>query len=532
MLLDIPYRLSSKEEEEIEQFLCLLEDSGIGPMVAETAKSGPRKPGRRGFDHCMVLAAIIFGFAFSKGTLREIESSMKYDLRYRYIMLGEEPDHTTIGRVINDVVVPNAAAIFAAVASEIVRRTKADASVVYVDGTKFEANANKYKFVWKPTTFHKRISATANGIIGSLSLIEGYEPEELIGSRTVAYALTHLGERQATPETESASKALASILAKVLEYEEKERICGEGRKSYYKTDHDATAMCLKSDYYSGLGSNMHAAYNVQVAAASGIPVGYVVTQSRTDIKDFQAAVESCVPVLGGYPKKVAADAGYGSLENYRYMRERGIKSFVKHQSWEGNSSGSRPECLRMSPDGRFLCLNGLEARHVEIPGRHPKKAGGSFLRVEGCLSCPFSPYCKRFMKKADEDFKLFEVNVEMEGLKAESEANLMSVEGIEVRVNRSIQAEGVFGQVKQNMGYWRARRRSIGKVSAEVMLTLLGAAVRKYFQCLAKGSLPAAWKAPEGTESAKFKKPSAKRLAKKGQRMREKLEGSQKENDK
>ena len=36
-------------------------------------------------------------------------------------------------------------------------------------------------------------------------------------------------------------------LSKSLEYEEKERICGPNRKSYYKTDKDATAMCLKDD---------------------------------------------------------------------------------------------------------------------------------------------------------------------------------------------------------------------------------------------------------------------------------------------
>ena len=53
------------------------------------------------------------------------------------------------------------------------------------------------------------------------------------------------------------------MLSKVLEYESKEEICGPNRNSYYKTDHDATAMCLKSDYYSGLGTNMHAAYNIQ-----------------------------------------------------------------------------------------------------------------------------------------------------------------------------------------------------------------------------------------------------------------------------
>ncbi|WP_282196132.1 hypothetical protein [Turicimonas muris] len=33
-----------------------------------------------------------------------------------------------------------------------------DMDTLYLDGSKFEANANKYKFVWKPTTLHLRLS--------------------------------------------------------------------------------------------------------------------------------------------------------------------------------------------------------------------------------------------------------------------------------------------------------------------------------------------------------------------------------------
>lgn len=42
-------------------------------------------------------------------------------------------------------------------------------------------------------------------------------------------------------------KVLYEYLLKLLDYEEKEKICGENRNSYYKTDKDATAMMLKED---------------------------------------------------------------------------------------------------------------------------------------------------------------------------------------------------------------------------------------------------------------------------------------------
>ena len=125
--------------------------------------------------------------------------------------------------------------------------------------------------------------------------------EELISSSVIAKALSDLetGKGKMDEKTrESAAKALTGMLEKVLEYEEKEEICGPNRKSYYKTDHDATAMCLKADYYSGLGSNMHAAYNVQALVIKGFVFSYHVSQARTDYSEFVPVLENFYKSLG------------------------------------------------------------------------------------------------------------------------------------------------------------------------------------------------------------------------------------------
>ena len=131
------------------------------------------------------------------------------------------------------------------------------------------------------------------------------------------------------------------------------------------------------------------------------------------------------------------------------------------------------------------------------------------------------PYCKRRAPRQDEDWRVFEVSPEYEALKAESEANLLSVEGIAARVNRSIQAEGVFAEIKRNMGFSRLRRRGMGPVSAEIMLVLLGSTVRRYRLFLATGRSQRPWAPPEGTLPQEFRKPSARRLSKRGARERE-----------
>ena len=110
-------------------------------------------------------------------------------------------------------------------------------------------------------------------------------------------------------------------------------------------------------------------------------------------------------------------------------------------------------------------------------------------------------------------FKIFEVSPEYQRYKQEARDMLLSIEGIEIRVNRSIQAEGSFGGIKQDMSYTRLRRTSLEKASLELMLTCFGFNLRKYMRYTVKRTEFKEWKAPEGTKPETFKKPSAKRLA-------------------
>ena len=82
-----------------------------------------------------------------------------------------------------------------------------------------------------------------------------------------------------------------------------------------------------------------------------------------------------------------------------------------------------------------------------------------------------------------------------------------------MRVNRSIQSEGAFGSLKQNMRYVRFRRITKAKVTTEYMLTFLGFNIRKLFKFYSGNLKTNYWKAPPGMQPETFKKPSAKRLA-------------------
>ena len=520
------FDLEVKEKEKMTKFLTLLDNSGVGKVIEKYIKNNTSKGGRPGYNYYRLFATIIYGFAFTRCTLRELADACRHDLRFIFLMEQERPIYTKFCDFINKVIVPNEEEIFSLITMEIAKEMNIEMDDAFIDGTKYEANANKYKFVWKPTKHHKRLTVKASEIIKKYQLYENYREEEFIRSNTLANAITNLKLRRDKFDEityRNVEKALLGLLEKTLEYEEKEEIIGPNRKSYYKTDKDATAMALKTDYYSGLGSNMHAAYNVQILVMKGLVFSYYVSQSRTDINDFIDVISIFAKYYGFWPKRICADAGYGSLDNYRYLDKYNIENYVKHQSWEGNKSGRNPDCYHLNDDDTITCLNGTIGYEVKLLYRHPRKAEAVFYKVNGCNSCNWMPFCKRFMMKQDEDFKIFEVVKDLERYKYQSQDNLCSPKGIEMRVNRSIQVEGVFGIEKQDYGYIRFRRRGLEKVSTESMLNFLGLNIAKLFRFYETGNINKFWIAPENLESEVFKRPSWKRLAKKGRKLNIKM---------
>ena len=137
--------------------MLFLENSGVGKIIENVKHKDYKCKGRNGYNPYNLFAMIIYCFSKFKATLRDIEDKCIYDIRVIYIMEGNMPDFSTICLFINEYIVPNQYEIFTCITKQIIKDFNLDTSDVYVDGTKIEANANKYKFVWKPTTYHKKL---------------------------------------------------------------------------------------------------------------------------------------------------------------------------------------------------------------------------------------------------------------------------------------------------------------------------------------------------------------------------------------
>lgn len=515
------------EFEKIDKFMKLLENSGVGKIIKSVklkkniCKSNRGNPGYNSYN---MFAAIIYCFAKFKASLRDIEDKCFFDVRVMYIMEGKVPDHSTIGDFINDYFLPYQYEIFTMINKQIVKELLLDISDTFVDGTKLEANANKYKFVWKPTKFHKKLDEKIKSYLIELGyeniknkedLIKAYKLKEIIDAYVEANNIDinniPNGRGKRLTSEQKNYKLGYHYLLKILDYEEKEKICGNNRNSYFKTDYDATAMVLKEDYYSKLSHDFHAGYNIQALVSSGLIMMYGVFQDRADYYTLIPMLKLYKNYYGFYPKNLGADAGYGIFINYQFFKENGINNYVKFQNWKVESNGKNPQLFYTFDDG-VLCLNANIGEEIKFSNNHQKERKTKRYKFIGCNNCGYAYICKFKLKQEnkEKDYRIIELNPKYEIFKEEARNNLLNPKGIEMRINRSIQSEGTFGQIKYNMDYDRIRRRGLNKVGCEIMFECLGVNIRRYLKSLNneikfKNSY---WNPPTTLHSEKF--PSVK----------------------
>lgn len=134
----------------------------------------------------------------------------------------------------------------------------------FIDGTKIEANANKYSLVWKKATAKKtdkllkRIHEELPAKLKEAG-IRFHVPEKIavrqlkklrkrIHARIKADGIELVsGKGKRKTRLQRLSEWVDQCLAKLKQYTNDIHICGN-RNSYSKTDHDATFMHMKEDH--------------------------------------------------------------------------------------------------------------------------------------------------------------------------------------------------------------------------------------------------------------------------------------------
>ena len=413
------------------------------------------KTGRPRYNRENLLKVILFSF-MENGylSLREIEKACKTDIRYMYLLDDmTAPTFATIGNFIRENLTNTIENIFIEINKVIFEKQKVDLEHVYIDGTKIEANANKYTWVWKKSCITNR-----NKVFCKITeLIEKMNKEELM---------------------------LLGVKFEIrTEYARHIEICGEKRGSYSKTDKSATFMRIKTDYMGN--DQLLPAYNLQIGVCEEYIATVDVKQYASDMDCFVPLMEKFNEIYGRYPKYPIADAGYGSYNNYLYCEQHGMEKFMKFTMFEKETKNEkykknpyRAVNFKRDGKGNIICPNNKKFKFKET--RHIR--GNQYGRTEEiyeCEECSNCCYKQECCPKAKNN-RSIRLNQELTLIHKEVLNNLNSIHGALLCMNKSIQAEGTFGIIKYDKSYKRLRRKELENVQLEFLLVACGYNLYKY----------------------------------------------------
>ena len=473
------------------------------------------RTGRPRCDSLKLLKVILFAFMeHGIQSLRDLTKLCRTDIRYMYLLDGmKAPSHATFGKFINCELTDTIEDIFKDINSYIFEKDNVDLNHVYIDGTKIEANANKYTWVWKNASLKNReklfikiselVDQMNNEILNPLGItIEKREEyaieyaEDILERYSKAANIdvnkfvSGSGKRKTIQQRQY--QALEGYIERLKKYATNIAICGNERNSYSKTDKDATFMRLKKDYMGN--DQLLPAYNLQAAVCDEYLAVIDVKQYASDMECFVPLMEKFNKVYGHYPKYPVADAGYGSFNNYIYCEEHGMEKYMKFSMFAKETKDKKYQNNPFRADnfktenGKLICPNGRTFNFkCKVPVKRNKYGRTEEIYVcENCEGCPLKAHCTK--SKGNRTIRL---NRELTAMHREVIANLECIHGALLRMNRSIQSEGTFGVIKWDRSYKRLFRRGLSGVVLELILIACGFNLYKFHNKLHRNAAAA-----------------------------------------
>lgn len=496
--LSLPLDLSIKidKNDEVVSFLKALEGVSWNKYLKRSERRG-----RKGYDNVMLLKAILFARMIGECNLRTLESLCKHDIRFMYIMQEETPSFMAFERLMQNYLINDIDDIFFDITDKIAHLMNINRDIQYIDGTKIEADANKYSFVYKTRIINARMKLfhKITEAIVSLNMERGFNfpYHYFYCAQEIGYIAQYLmelmvnndialvyGKGKRKTDIQRYYDLFLEYYIKLDEYEYWLDIIGE-RNSCSKTDHDATMCATKIDYYCNTGLS-RPCYNVQIAVSDGIIVNSDLFQRPGDSKTFIPFMERYYEYTGSYPQYPMADAGYGSYDNYMYCLTHGLSLYIKYSMYAKKNEPKfkkkiyNPQNWETNEEGYKVCPQGHVLNQIE---GETHKTDGEYLRIiqkmsstESCEGCPLREECYASRRER----RIVSRDVVLNEFYSEVDKNLSTAFGKELKKQRSIQVEGAFGVLKQDMKFVRFRRRGLRNAKMEFLIVCLGYNLKKY----------------------------------------------------
>jgi transposase len=354
--------------------------------------------GRKGYNPIMIYALILYANMRGIRAVDRIVDLCNRDICFIWLAQGLTPkrdvfydfmnEKTTVG-ILED--------LHYQFIHQLMKEGYVTLKTLFLDGTKIEANANRYTFVWRGSINYRLVNlldqlrelyGRYNSFINQSGYKDKYhllEEEMFIieGSDKVKETIatnkerkrnnkkkipnnkilkidnicplklmrlyTNLkticenenivfvtGKGQRKLEIQKLSELLLEKGERLLKYQNAFELMNTDRNSYSKTDIEATFMRMKEDHM--LNGQLKPAYNVQFGVENYFIVHTYVSNDRTDYNTLIPVIEKHKKWFEVALEEFIADSGYCSEKNLSYLKDHDIESFIKLQEHEKKKS--------------------------------------------------------------------------------------------------------------------------------------------------------------------------------------------------
>lgn len=286
---DDSVRLLSRELEELD--------------YTNLLKAYPAKGRNPVVDPKIMFKILTYAYSQTIYSSRKIETACRRDINFMWLLTGQKaPDHTTIARFRTSYLLEACEDLFYQFIRRLFKRKFVCGETLFIDGTKLEACANKYTFVWRKSVgkWEARMFEKITAAVGMLNTEYGchfpFHPERRTADlQTIVdylsdYCKSHgilmvhgRGKRKSVHQ--KYMEMFETFLNRQMLYDLHHSRFG-GRNSYSKTDPDATFMHMKDDHMRN--AQLKPGYNVQIGVDSEFIMSVGIFQDRNDLWDFDS----------------------------------------------------------------------------------------------------------------------------------------------------------------------------------------------------------------------------------------------------
>lgn len=383
------YELSLPDDDPVFTLKKVMEEMDFTALLAQYSGKG-----KHGFNPIMKYGVLTYANMRGIREIDRIVELCKRDLAFIWLSQGTQPKRDAFYDFINKKLTPE---ILDDLNYQLLRRLKKEGLItlesLFIDGTKIEANANRYTFVWRGTLNYHLVGLLDNidvlyhkyntlledngysekyGLGNAMMfIIEGIDKVRTVIEKNRKRKLTKhkklpnntiieidncspldmlklqknlmtiaenegikfvYGKGKKKSEIQQLYEELDACGTKLMEYKECFEVMGKERNSYSKSDLEATFMRMKDDHM--MNGQLKAAYNVQIAVENYFIVHTYVSNDRTDYNTLIPVVQKHLHTFGEALKEVTADSGYCSEKNLLFLKEHSIESYIKLQDHE------------------------------------------------------------------------------------------------------------------------------------------------------------------------------------------------------